>query len=70
MSYTRRILILLFSAALLVGIPLSAQDDWANQPMAELTTVTVSVNAGSNEIALNSFVEGIREELNIDLQVV
>ncbi len=73
MLYTRRILTLLFSAVLLslaMGTPSSAQDDWAIQPMAELTTVTVSVNAGSNEIALNSFVEGIREELNIDLQVV
>ena len=57
MSYTRRLLTLLVSGALLtlaVGTPLSAQDDWARQPMAELTTVTVSVNAGSNEIALNT----------------
>ena len=73
MLHTRR-LGLLFAFCLLISLqvvyPLFAQDDWANQPMEELTTVVISVNAGSNELALNRFVEGLRTELNIDLQVV
>lgn len=47
-----------------------AQDDWASQPMEELTTVVLSVDAGANETGFAQFAEGIREELNIDLQVV
>lgn len=71
MSNTRRLaLICVFFVAVFAIQPIFAQEDWANQPMEELTTVVVSVNAGSNEIALNRFVEGLRDELNIDLQVV
>jgi multiple sugar transport system substrate-binding protein len=62
-------------AAAVVGVPknrtIQAQDaEWARQPMDELTTVVVSVNAGSNEAALLKFADQIREELNIDLQVI
>ena len=71
MFKTRLLVILfVFSAILSTSITALAQNDWANTPMEELTTVVVSVNAGSNEIALNSFVDGLREELNIELEVV
>jgi multiple sugar transport system substrate-binding protein len=66
----------LLSFALLIFVTVSAitpsyaQNDWARQPMAKLTEVVVSVNAGSNEIALNRFVEGVRKDLNINLKVV
>ncbi len=45
-------------------------ENWAFQPMAETTTVVLSVESGAQEKTLDSFHDEILEKLNIDLQVV
>jgi multiple sugar transport system substrate-binding protein len=55
---------------LAVSVVQAQDEDWARQPMEELTTVVLSVDAGSNEVGFAQFADAIREELNIDLQVV
>jgi multiple sugar transport system substrate-binding protein len=47
-----------------------ADPDWANKPMAQRTTVVLSVESGAQEKTLNSFRDEILEKLNIELKVV
>lgn len=45
-------------------------ENWAATPMEATTTVVLSVEAGAMEKTLGSFKDEIKQELNIDLQVV
>jgi multiple sugar transport system substrate-binding protein len=73
MSNFRRLsIVILCMLMILVSFtsPSLAQTDWAKEPMKTATEVVISVNAGSNEKALNNLVDGLKKDLNIDLKVV